>query len=138
MKFKKLDERATLPTRGTPGAAGLDIYAIEDAVINGNTTRLLPTGLAMELPEGHVGLIWDRSSLAFKHDIVTVAGCIDADYRGPLGVVLHNLGKFPLEVKAGERIAQFIVLPVAMVTPEWADNLDDTERGAGGYGSTGR
>ena len=138
MKIKKLDERAPLPTRGTVGAAGLDLYAIKDAVIEPGETKLLPTGLAIELPEDATGLVWDRSGLATKKGLVVVAGCIDDDFRGEIRVALHNISRRTHIVCQGERMAQLLVVPVLKVVPEWSDELSDTERGAGGFGSTGQ
>jgi dUTP pyrophosphatase len=132
-----------LPRYETAHAAGLDLLAAnpEDAPITlGPGKRaLVPTGLVLQLPEGYEGQVRPRSGLALKHGL-TVAnapGTIDADYRGEVGVILVNLGEAPVTVARGMRIAQLVVAPVIQVALEEVDRIDDTARGAGGFGSTG-
>jgi dUTP pyrophosphatase len=132
-----------LPRYETAHAAGLDLLAAnpEDAPISlGPGKRaLVPTGLMLQLPEGYEGQVRPRSGLALKHGL-TVAnapGTIDADYRGEVGVILVNLGEAPVTVTRGMRIAQLVVAPVIQVELEEVDRIDDTARGAGGFGSTG-
>lgn len=139
MRVTKLHPDATIPTRGTPGSAGLDLYALKSDTIGPNSTHLVNTGVAMEIPEHHVGLIKSRSSLASKHHIDVAAGVIDSDYRGPIMVLLRNGSNVPFSYAQGDRVAQLIIFPVAM--PELLvteHELDDTGRGDGGFGSTGK
>ena len=141
MNIKKLDERASLPTYGSKGAAGADLYAcLDEAVtIEPGETRLIPTGLAMAIPEGLSGLIYARSGLATKKGLAPAnkVGVIDSDYRGQVMVALHNHGKQTQTVEHGERIAQMILTPAIIADFVTVDDLDDTARGEGGFGSTG-
>ena len=139
---KKLRPNATLPTYGTAWAAGADLYAcLEEAVtIEPGMTKLIPTGLAMEIPVGFAGLIYARSGLSVKSGLAPAnkVGVIDADYRGEFMVALHNHGKETRTVAHGERIAQLVIAPV--FTPGFmeVEELTDTSRGTGGFGSTGK
>ena len=128
---------AIMPTRGTDGSAGYDLYAIEDVTINCFNFTLVSTGVSMAIPAGHYGRIAPRSGLAVKHGVMVGAGVIDSDYRGEIKVALATLNGV-YEFKKGDRIAQIIIEPV--VTPELVqvDSLDDSERGDGGFGSTGK
>ena len=137
---KKLDERAILPTRGTAAAAGMDLYAMEQTVIAAGETVLVHTGIALAIPEGYGGFIYARSGLATKRGLAPAnkVGVIDADYRGEIMVALHNHGQSEQTVAAGERVAQLVVAPVLMAELSLTDALPDTERGEGGFGSTGR
>ncbi|MCC6954191.1 MAG: dUTP diphosphatase [Deltaproteobacteria bacterium] len=121
--------------------AGFDLASLDDVVVPPGGPHLLRTGIHLAIPEGFVGLVRDRSSMALK-GLATVAGVIDASYRGEVKIVLHNLSATPLEIKSGERIAQCVVVPhfVAEVAEEVSslEQLGTTERGAGGFGSTGR
>jgi dUTP pyrophosphatase len=131
-----------LPAYQTAGSAGLDLAAdvSEPLTIPPGDRRLVPTGLAIALPPGHEGQVRPRSGLALKHGITVLnaPGTIDEDFRGELGVVLVNHGPEPFTVERGMRIAQLVVCPVTRVEVSLVEQLDDTERGAGGYGSTGR
>lgn len=139
---KKLKPNAILPTYGSAEAAGADLYACleETVVIQPGESAFIPTGLAMELPRGYVGLIYARSGLACKRGLAPAnkVGVIDSDYRGEFIVVLHNHGSETQEVSHGERIAQLVLTPV--VTPGFTEvqELTDTARSAGGFGSTGK
>lgn len=139
---KKLDERAVLPTYGSEFSAGADLYAVADGDITfqPNETKFVRTGLAMEIPEGYAGLIYARSGLACKRGLAPAnkVGVIDSDYRGEISVVLHNHGKVEQTVAPGERIAQLVITPVLTPAYEEVDELTDTDRGAGGFGSTGK
>lgn len=139
VRVKKLDPAAQLPeyVRGEDDAA-VDLRAIEAGTIPPGEGRAFSTGLAFEIPPGCVGLVWDRSGLAFKNSVTTLAGMIDPGYRGELKVILYNLGKEPYEVKPGERIAQFIVANIGRMEIEEADSLSETERGTDGFGSSGK
>ena len=139
---KKLDERAVLPTYGSEFSAGADLYALldEEIVIGVGETKLVRTGLAMEIPEGYAGLIYARSGLASKRGLAPAnkVGVVDADYRGEVMVALHNHSTVEQTISAGERIAQLVVTPFLKATFEEADELNETVRGEGGFGSTGK
>ena len=130
-----------LPAYETAGSAGLDLRAaVDDPVrLAPGERRLVPTGIAIALTEGFEAQIRPRSGLALRHgiSIVNAPGTVDSDYRGEVSVVLINLGQAPVTVARGDRIAQMVVTPVARVTWDEVEALDTTERGAGGYGSTG-
>lgn len=140
--MKKLREGALLPTFGSAQAAGADLYACleEPVTIQPGQTAFIPTGLAMELPRGYAGLIYARSGLACKRGLAPAnkVGVVDSDYRGEFIVALHNHGTQPQTISHGERIAQLVVTPVLI--PEYIETeaLSDTQRGAGGFGSTGK
>lgn len=142
IKVKKLKSGATVPTMGSKFAAGADLYSAEDAdvVIEPGETKFIGTGLAMEIPEGYVGLVYARSGLACKRGLAPAnkVGVVDSDYRGEIKVALHNHGKEAQTVEKGERIAQMVIAPYLSVNYEEADALSETERGEGGFGSTGR
>ena len=142
LRIKKLRDNAQMPTYGSEYAAGADMYAaIDEAVtIEPGETKFIPTGLAFEIPEGYAGFIYARSGLACKKGLAPAnkVGVVDADYRGEVMVALHNHGKEAQTVEAGERIAQMIIAPFVAVNYIFSDDLDDTVRGAGGFGSTGR
>ena len=138
LKIKRLNEKAKLPSYSFKGEAGLDLYAIEDYLLKPGERRLFKLGFAMELPLGYVALIWDRSGLAKKHGIKTMGGVIDPTYRGEVGVILLNTSNEPFEIKEGDRIAQMLIQKVEYVDVVESDELSETERGAGGFGSTGR
>lgn len=142
IRVKKLKEKAILPTYGSPEAAGADLYACldENIVIGPGESVFVPTGLAMEIPQGYAGLIYARSGLACKRGLAPAnkVGVVDSDYRGEFMVVLHNHGNTPQEIAHGERIAQLVITPV--FTPGFTEvsELTDTDRSAGGFGSTGK
>ena len=141
VKLKKLNENAKIPTYGSPFSAGADLYACidTDLVIEPQTTVLVKTGLAMELSEGLVALIYARSGLASKRGLAPAnkVGVIDSDYRGEIMVALHNHSNQPQTISPFERIAQMVVTPYVKCDFEEVENLDSTERGEGGFGSTG-
>lgn len=136
---KRLRSGARLPLYATSGAAGLDLCACleEPLEVPPGSCRSIPTGLALAIPPGYVGLIRDRSSVATA-GLQTVAGVIDSDYRGEVLVALHNAGRDPRIVRHGERVAQMLVLPCPRVEVVESSDLPPTERGEGGFGSTGR
>jgi dUTP pyrophosphatase len=135
-----LTGNATLPAYKTAGAAGMDLCAAEDVRLQPLERRLVPTGLRVAIPAGYEGQVRPRSGLALKHGIgmVNAPGTIDSDYRGEIGVILINLGQEAVSVGRGERIAQFVLCPVARARMVQVENLDTTDRGEGGFGSTGR
>lgn len=140
MRIKLTRMQATEPTRGSRQAAGLDLYAITNAYIGAGETFVMDTGVAIELPEGTFGAVFPRSGLSTKRDLSLANGVavIDADYRGNIKVPLHNHGQEDRWVYAGERVAQLVVIPYLSVDVEVVDELTETERGEGGFGSTGR
>lgn len=137
VRIQKLHPAAALPSRQTKGSAGFDLTAIEDTMILAGGRGLVRTGLAIALPRGYEAQVRPRSGLALRHGVSAHFGTIDSDYRGEILVLLHNFGAENHRITAGERIAQMVVAPVAdarFVEME----LDDTERGPGGFGHTGR
>ena len=142
VKIKKLDSCAVTPTYGTEYSAGADLYLLggESVTIEAHSTKLLHTGISAEIPEGYCGLIFARSGLATKRGLAPAnkVGVIDADYRGEIMVALHNHTDSPATVEGGERIAQLAIVPFLKADFEIADELSDTVRGAGGFGSTGK
>ena len=139
---KKLREGAILPSFGSEWAAGADLYACleQDVTIAPGETTFVPTGLAMELPKGYAGLIYARSGMACKRGLAPAnkVGVIDSDYRGEFIVALHNHGAVSQTVSNGERIAQLVITPVLIPEYVEAESLSETDRGTGGFGSTGR
>ncbi len=137
LDFKKLDVRATLPTRGSALAAGLDLYSIEDLTIGPRQRQLARTGLAVAIPEGYYGRIAPRSGLALRTGLDVLSGVIDADYRGEIGCLLYNTGDETINLPAQSKICQLIIEKI--ITPEavWADEINETNRGSGAFGSTG-
>ena len=142
MNIKKLNDKARIPTYGSEFAAGADLYACieNDITIEPAQTVLIHTGLAMQIPEGLVGLIYARSGLASKKGLAPAnkVGVIDSDYRGEIMVALHNHGSLPQTISDGERIAQIVFAPYYAAEFSIVDELDDTTRGTGGFGSTGK
>ena len=142
VSVKKLNDKAVVPTYGSPFSAGGDLYSAEESevVIGPGKTAMIGTGLAMEIPEGYVGLIYARSGLATKRGLAPAnkVGVIDSDYRGEIKVALYNQSDAPQAVAAGERIAQIVIAPFLHAEYEVKETLSDTERGEGGFGSTGR
>lgn len=137
LKLLRLDSRATLPTRAHVHDAGLDLYLLEDSEILPLQGAILRTGIAMAVPERHVGLVRDRSSMA-KRGLKTAGGVIDSGYRGEIQIVLRNLTQESVHLKSGERIAQLLILPIVTPAVLEVKELDSTSRGEGGFGSTGR
>lgn len=141
VKIKKLDPKATIPTYGSEFSAGADLYYAGDEPleIGAGQTVLVHTGVAMEIPEGLVGLIFARSGLATKRGVAPAnkVGVVDSDYRGEWMVALHNHTDLPVTVEGGERVAQMCIVPCVQAEFNLTDELSDTLRGAGGFGSTG-
>lgn len=143
MKIKKLNENAIVPTRGSATAAGYDLYACLDydsIIIPPHTTFLIDIGWAMEIPVGHFGAIFARSGLATKQGLrpANCVGIIDSDYRGPVKVAMHNDSTKSQTVTNGDRIAQLVIIEYFGIDFEIAEELSDTTRGTGGFGSTGQ
>lgn len=143
MKIKRLKENAIVPSHGSKYAAGYDLYACFDAAAVGipaHTTYLVDTGWAMEIPEGFFGAIFARSGLASKQGLrpANCVGVIDSDYRGPIKVALHNDTDTIQTISQGDRIAQLVLIPYLLTNFEEVNELEDTIRGTGGFGSTGK
>ena len=142
INVKKLNPNAKLPVYGSQYAAGADLFACEEQPVSSaaGQTAFLHTGIAVELPEGTVGLVYARSGLACKQDLAPAnkVGVVDCDYRGEIMVALHNHGNQTRIVNGGDRIAQFVVAPYLPAEFEQAEELSQTVRGAGGFGSTGK
>ena len=141
LQFAKLTESATPPRKGSIHAAGYDLASAQNTVIEPKCRMLVKTGIAVAVPEGTYGRVAPRSGLALKHGIDVMAGVIDSDYRGDVGVVLVNLGSLPFEVKAGDRIAQLILerieINASVEEKSSVEELGVSARGASGFGSTG-
>jgi dUTP pyrophosphatase len=135
--FKRLDQRATLPTRGSSSSAGLDIYSIDDLTIEPGQRTVARTGLSVAIAEGFYGRVAPRSGLAVNHGLDVLAGVVDADYRGELLCALHNTGDRTISLPAATKICQLIIEKIATPEAAWSDELSETARGAGGFGSTG-
>jgi dUTP pyrophosphatase len=140
LRVRRTDPAAVLPRRAHPGDAGLDLCCLEAVALAPGERALVPTGLAIEIPEGHAGWVLPRSGLAARHGIalVNAPGLIDAGYRGELKVLLLNTGSEPFTAAAGERIAQLVVTAVALPDVVEVAALEESDRGAGGFGSSGR
>ena len=138
LNVKKLNENATVPTKVNKSDAGYDLYALEGTIIDKHSHKLIKTGISMQIPEGYVGLIWPRSGMAYKHGIDVFAGVIDSSYRGDVGVILYNSQYSNYNIEKGDRIAQIIFQKIEDFDLHVVENLDDTSRGAGGFGSSGK
>lgn len=137
IKFTKIKDHAIIPKYAHPGDAGFDLHAIENYLLNPGERIIVKTGLQMEIPSGYYGSIRDRSGLAAKHGIHVLAGVVDSEYRGEVGVVLVNLGEENFKINKLDRIAQMIIQPHAYCEIEETKEVSDTVRGEGGFGSTG-
>jgi deoxyuridine 5'-triphosphate nucleotidohydrolase len=137
LKFKQLDPRAVLPTRGSALSAGLDLFSIEDLQIAPHARVLARTGLSVAIPDGFYGRVAPRSGLAARHGLDVLSGVIDSDYRGEIVCLLYNTGEETIVLPPGSKICQLIIEKIIMPTPRWEEELEETARGAGGFGSTG-
>lgn len=142
VRIKKLDSRAKIPTYGTDYSAGADLYNMEgnDITVKPHETAMVHLGFAIEIPEGYMGLVFARSGLASKRGVAPAnkVGVVDSDYRGECMVALHNHSDAEVTVEGGERIAQLVITPFLKASFIEADQLTETERGGGGFGSTGK
>lgn len=139
LRFKKLRPDAILPSYAHPSDAGMDVRSVEDLTIAPGKRALVPTGLVMLLPPGYEAQVRPRSGLALKSGVTVLntPGTIDSGYRGEVGVILANFGETDFSVKKGDKIAQIVIAPVTQPTIEETDVVDETDRGVGGFGSTG-
>ncbi len=142
VKIKKLSENATLPMRATPLSAGADLYACTDSdiTLNPGERILVPTGIAAAIPNGYGGFVFPRSGTASKYGITlsNCVGVIDSDYRGEIKIPVVNLGQEQFVIKSGDRIAQLVIMPIDLTEFSVCSELDETDRGEGGFGSTGK
>ena len=140
LRFRRLRPEAELPSAQHPGDAGLDLRSAVDAVVEPGERVMIPTGVAVAIPEGHAGLVLPRSGLAAKHGLTmaNAPGLIDAGYRGEVICAAVNLDReTPVKVHVGDRIAQLVVVALPSVEPTWVDELPESQRGGSGFGSTG-
>ena len=137
LKVRRINKDARLPRYGHPGDAGLDLFSVVEAVLKPGEAFAVPTGIQTAIPSGFVGLIWDKSGISLS-GVHRLAGVVDAGYRGEIKIVMINLSGSDFIVSKGMKIAQMLIQPVVGVTVSETDDLDDTERGEGGFGSTGR
>jgi dUTP pyrophosphatase len=136
--IKKLFSDAKVPEYAHLGDAGMDLFSYEDTTIQSGERVSVGTGIAMEIPQGFVGLVWDKSGLAFKHGLKTAGGVVDSGYRGEVKVCIMNTSEETYTIKKGDKIAQMLIQSVESPTIEEVEELSDTSRGEGGFGSTGK
>lgn len=137
IRFKKLNNNAIAPKFNGVGDAGMDIYSDSDVLVEPSKVVAVPTGISMELPEGYVALVWDRSGLAIKNGIKTMGGVIDSGFRGEVKVIMTNLSDKELKLEKGSRVAQMIIQRYEVPEVELVEDLSESERGDGGFGSSG-
>jgi dUTP pyrophosphatase len=137
IEIQKLDDAAIVPEIAHAGDAGMDLFSIETLELAPHERRAIKTGIALAIPDGYVGLVWDKSGRALKDGLTTLAGVIDSSYRGEVQVVLLNVADNAVTITAGEKIAQLLIQPVIAPTLQVVETLSDTTRGSGGFGSTG-
>ena len=138
VKVKKLNPAAVIPTKAHPTDAGFDLVASKTTTIPANGRALIPTDIAMAIPEGYYGMVVGRSGNTIKRGLVGMTGVVDAGYRNGIGIMAFNLTNEDITVKQGERAGQIVLTPILQCELDEVDALDDTDRGTGGYGSTGK
>jgi dUTP pyrophosphatase len=138
LKVKKLHPDAKIPNYANPGDAGMDLFAVEDDLIKAGERKVIPTGVAFALPKGTVGLVWDKSGIASKHGVTTLSGVLDEGYRGEIRVVMHNLSSNDFVIEKHMKLAQLLVHKIESPEVMEVEELDSTDRGEGGFGSSGR
>lgn len=137
VRIKKLNPEAIVPAYAHEGDAGMDVFSVSEVVLAPGERAIIPTGIAMAVPQGYVALVWDKSGRAVKEGLTTMAGVIDAGYRGEVGIVMLNTSSESVIIPKHEKVAQILIQPVVSPQLEEVDDLDDTSRGEGGFGSTG-
>jgi dUTP pyrophosphatase len=137
LRIQRITKEVEMPSYAHQGDAAFDLRSADEISLKPGEKKIIKTGLKMAIPEGYVGLIWDRSGLAAKNGIHVLAGVVDSGYRGEVGVVLKNLGEDEIQITKNMRIAQMLIQPVLSPVIEESDSLDETKRGEGGFGSTG-
>lgn len=138
LKIKKLHPDAKLPSYAHEGDAGMDIYSNEDKIIKAGERETISTGISMEVEKGYVALVWDKSGMASKHGVKTMAGVIDSGYRGEIRIVLLNTSNQPYQIRKHDKIVQILIQPIVRGIIEEVADLIDSSRGSSGFGSTGR
>ncbi len=138
IKIKKLNPEAKIPRYAHPGDAGMDFFALEEVRLEPGERTKVKTGVAMEIPESFVGLIWDKSGLSTSHGLKTLAGVVDAGYRGEVQIGMINLSAEAYEIKKHDKVAQMLIQSIEFPELEEVEELSNTSRGAGGFGSTGK
>lgn len=138
LKIKKLNEEAEVPSYAHAGDAGLDLYAMKDTTIASGARAMVPTGIAVVIPKGYVGLVWDKSGLSMRNGLKTLGGVIDSGYRGEIMVGIANISNEEYTIEKGHKVAQLLIQKVECVDVEEVAELDDTARGERGFGSTGK
>jgi len=138
LKVKKLNEDAKIPNYATFDDAGMDLFAIEDVVIEAGKSAVIKTGISMEIPTGHVGLIWDKSGIGIKHNLKVMGGVIDSGYRGEIMIGMMNLSQKDYSFMKGDKVAQMIIQTKESPEIIEVEELKDSERGEGVFGSTGK
>lgn len=138
LNIKKLHPDAKIPSYAHEGDAGMDIYAVEHSIINAGNRALIKTGLSFELPLGYVALVWDKSGVSNNHGVKTLGGVIDAGYRGEIKIGLLNTSNEDFEIEKGDKVAQILIQKIEHPEIEEVEDLSETSRGEGGWGSTGR
>ncbi|MEK7634352.1 MAG: dUTP diphosphatase [Patescibacteria group bacterium] len=137
IKIQKIDSEAIIPNYANKDDAGLDFYSVEDVALKPMERKAIRTGVKMEIPEGYVGLVWDKSGLAVNNGIKTMAGVVDSGYRGEIKIVLINLSNQDFEIKKGQKIAQMLIQKIEHPQIETVSELNESQRGENGFGSTG-
>ncbi len=138
LKIKKLYPESKIPIYAHDGDAGFDLYSREEIILSPGERKMVPTGIAMEIPEGYVGLVWDKSGLSMKHGLKNLGGVVDAGYRGEVTVGIVNLSQEKYVIEGGHKVAQMLIQKVERVEIVEATELSDTARSDGGFGSTGK
>lgn len=138
IKIKKVSEDATLPSYHYEGDAAMNLYSVEDFLLKPNEHTGIKTGIAIAVPDGYAGLIWDRSGLSMKHGIKTLGGVVDSGYRGEILVGVINMSKKEYQIQKGDKIAQMLIQRVENVRVKEVNKLDETQRGEKGFGSSGK
>lgn len=138
LKIKRLHADAKIPDYAHAGDAGMDLFCIESFTLAPGERTSIPTGIALEIPDGHVGLVWDKSGLSHKHGLKTIGGVIDSGYRGEIKIGITNLSNTIFVSEKGHRIAQILIQKVERLDVEEVEELTSTERGTSGFGSTGK
>lgn len=138
IKVKRIDSDAKIPTYAHPGDAGMDLYSLEERIILPGERVALRTGIAMEIPDGYAGLVWDKSGVSTKRGIKVIAGVIDSGYIGEIGIGMTNIGNEEQVFKKGDKVAQMLIQKIERAEFEEVENLEETSRGSAGFGSTGK
>lgn len=138
IKIKRLSKKAILPKYAHKGDAGMDLFTAGEKILKSGEWYGFPLGFVMEIPEGYVGLVWDKSGLASKFGLHVLAGVIDSSYRGEIKIVVYNLGQKPYKFRKGDKVAQMVIQPILAAEFKVINKLSNTKRGGRGFGSTGR